>query len=159
MKKRFTRLLFLAAMMAGLLMPQKAQAGDFNEYLQQFENYSVMSMGGNVLRFEIPVWVYCNTHSYVGDQTYYLNPHTANNDNKRDSYLWFSEKKGDKRGSSTVHRIVSFGGAGGYADGAVARGQPRYGTGLYRQLGNIWITSRTIIPCLIKPIFIHFLPY
>ena len=102
MKNRFTRLLFWAAMMAGLLMPKTVHAG--NEYLQQFENYSVMSMGGNVLRFEIPVWVYGS-----GGNTYYLNPHTANNDNKRDSYLWFSEKKGDKRGSSTAHRIVSFG--------------------------------------------------
>ena len=105
MKKRFTRLLFWAAMMAGLLMPATVQAG--NEFLQQFENYTVMSMGGNVLRFEIPVWVY----GEGDDNSYYLNPHTANNDNKRDSYLWFSEENGSKRGASSVCRIVSFGAA------------------------------------------------
>ena len=86
-------------------MPTSVQA-DGNEFLQDFGNYSVISMGGNVLRFEIPVWVYGEGR----DRSYYFRPYTDNDDNKRNAYLWYSEKDGDKRGSSTVHRIVSFGG-------------------------------------------------
>lgn len=96
------------ALIGLLFVPNRAQAG--NRYLQDFENYSVMSMGGNVLRFTIPIWVYGDKS---GHNTYYLNPHTANNDNQRDSYLWYSvisENEDPQRGNSSVHRIVSFGG-------------------------------------------------
>ena len=99
---------FLHLALVLLLAANTAQAG--NDYLQKFENYSVMSMGGNVLRFTIPIWVYGDKS---GHNTYYLNPHTANNDNQRDSYLWYSvisENADPQRGNSSVHRIVSFGG-------------------------------------------------
>ena len=82
------------------------QAG--NKYLQQFENYSVMSMGGNVLRFTIPIWVY----GEGDDNTYYLRAYSANDNNTKNSYLWYSETNDDTRGSATVHRIASFGGPG-----------------------------------------------
>lgn len=98
----------LFALLVLLFVPATAHAG--NDYLQKFENYSVMSMGGNVLRFTIPIWVYGDKS---GHNTYYLNPHTANNDNQRDSYLWYSvisENADPQRGNSSVHRIVSFGG-------------------------------------------------
>ena len=103
MKNRFYQALFFATMMLSLL-PLTAQAG--NDYLQQFDNYTVMSMGNNVLRFTIPVWVY----GQGDDNTYYLNPHSSNSNDTNDSYLWYSEVNGDTRGSATVHRIVSFGG-------------------------------------------------
>ena len=98
---------FLHVALVLLLAATSLQAG--NRYLQDFENYSVMSMGGNVLRFTIPIWVY----GEGDDNTYYLNPHSANNDNKRDSYLWYSLTTDGtpSRGASSVHRIVSFGGA------------------------------------------------
>ena len=99
--------LIVFAVLAMTFVPQSAYAG--NDYLQQFENYSVMSMGGNVLRFTIPIWVYGEKS---GHNTYYLNPHSANTDNKTDSYLWYSvigEDPTPARGN--VHRIVSFGGA------------------------------------------------
>jgi len=103
MKNKLTRLLFWAAMMTGLLLSKTAQAG--NEYFDTFDNYQVMSMGNGVLRFTIPVWVYGDG----SDRTYYLAPHTNANDNTNDSYLWFSEKDGESRGSADVHRIVTFG--------------------------------------------------
>ncbi|MBO7457697.1 MAG: hypothetical protein J6T80_00385, partial [Paludibacteraceae bacterium] len=98
---------FLHLALVLLLAVTNIHAG--NRYLQDFENYSVMSMGGNVLRFTIPIWVY----GEGDDNTYYLNPHSANNDNKRDSYLWYSLTTDGtpSRGASSVHRIVSFGGA------------------------------------------------
>ena len=101
--KRFTRLLLVVAMMTGLLMPSSTQAG--NNYLNNFDSYSVMSMGNNVLRFTIPVWVY----GKGDDRTYYLEPHSENSNNQNDSYLWFSEEDGQSRGSDKVQRIVSFG--------------------------------------------------
>ena len=107
MKTKVQRTLFITTLMAFLMMPcvqQSALAG--NDYLQKFDNYSVMSMGNGVLRFTIPVWVY----GEGSDNTYYLNPHTANNSDINDSYLWYSETAGATRGSSSVHRIVSFGG-------------------------------------------------
>ena len=98
------RFLYLALVL--LLAVTTAQAG--NKYLQEFDNYSVMSMGGNVLRFTIPIWVY----GQGDDNTYYLRAYHANNDNTLNSYLWYSETNNDTRGSATVHRIASFGGPG-----------------------------------------------
>ena len=101
MKNKFFRLLIPAVMM--LMMPFMAQAG--NDYLQKFDNYSIMSMGNGVLRFTIPLWIY----GEGDDNTYYLNPQTANDNNTNNSYVWFSEQPGQGRGSANVHRIASFG--------------------------------------------------
>ncbi len=93
----------LLALTVFMLAPCKVQAG--NDYLQKFDNYSIMSMGNGVLRFTIPLWIYGE-----GDgNTYYLNPHTANDNDANDSYVWFSELPGQGRGSANVHRIASFG--------------------------------------------------
>ena len=93
----------LLALCAFMLAPCKVQAG--NDYLQKFDNYSIMSMGNGVLRFTIPLWIYGEDD----DNTYYLNPQTANNNNTNNSYVWFSEQPGQGRGSANVHRIASFG--------------------------------------------------
>ena len=93
----------LLALTVFMLVPLRAQAG--NEYLQKFDNYSIMSMGNGVLRFTIPLWIY----GEGDDNTYYLNPQTANNNNTNNSYVWFSEQPGQGRGSANVHRIASFG--------------------------------------------------
>ena len=58
----------LLALCAFMLAPCKVQAG--NDYLQKFDNYSIMSMGNGVLRFTIPLWIY----GEGDDNTYYLNP-------------------------------------------------------------------------------------
>ncbi|MBR6829242.1 MAG: hypothetical protein IKM83_01335, partial [Paludibacteraceae bacterium] len=91
----------LFALTVFMLVPLRAQAG--NEYLQKFDNYSIMSMGNGVLRFTIPLWIY----GEGDDNTYYLNPQTANNNNTNNSYVWFSEQPGQGRGSANVHRIAS----------------------------------------------------
>ena len=101
MKNKFFRLLIPAVMM--LMMPFMAQAG--NSWLWTFDNYQVMSMGDNVLRFTFPVWVY----GKGSNSTIYTERHSANNDNMKDTYLWYSEVNGSQRGSADVHRIVSFG--------------------------------------------------
>ena len=93
----------LLALTVFMLIPLRAQAG--NDYLQKFDNYSIMSMGNGVLRFTIPLWIY----GEGDDNTYYLNPQTANNNNTNNSYVWFSEQPGQGRGSANVHRIASFG--------------------------------------------------
>ena len=93
----------LLALTVFMLVPLRAQAG--NDYLQKFDNYSIMSMGNGVLRFTIPLWIY----GEGDDNTYYLNPQTANNNNTNNSYVWFSEQPGQGRGSANVHRIASFG--------------------------------------------------
>ncbi|GEM_PF-3636008 len=94
----------LLALCLLLLAPFKAQAA--NKYLQKFENYSVMSMGDNVLRFTIPLWVY----GKGSDNFHYLEAHWDNNDNKKDSYIWYSLETGSQSLSSpNVHRIASFG--------------------------------------------------
>lgn len=101
MKNKFFRLLIPAVMM--LMMPFMAQAG--NSWLWTFDNYQVMSMGDNVLRFTFPVWVY----GKGSNSTIYTERHSANDNNKKDTYLWYSEVNGSQRGSADVHRIVSFG--------------------------------------------------
>ena len=103
MKTR-TYVLLVAAMIMGMtLIPSQTKAS--NNYLTTFGNYQVVSMGNNVLRFTIPLWVYGSGD----DRTYYLEPNTANNNNERDCYLWYSEQDGQQRGAESVHRIVSFG--------------------------------------------------
>ena len=86
-----------------LLASYTVHAG--NSYLQKFDHYQVTSMGGNVLRFTIPIWVY----GEGDDNTYYLRSFTENDNNKNNSYLWYSETSGPNRGDASVHRIVSFG--------------------------------------------------
>ena len=101
LRKHFT--IALLALCAFMLAPFTARAG--NDYLQKLDNYSIMSMGNGVLRFTIPLWIY----GEGDDNTYYLNPHTANDNDANDSYVWFSELPGQGRGSANVHRIASFG--------------------------------------------------
>lgn len=96
---------YVLTVLIALMIVPCVHAG--NDYLQKLDNYSVMSMGNGVLRFTIPLWIY----GEGSDNTYYLNPHTANNSDINDSYLWFSEEPGQSRGSAAVHRIASFGAA------------------------------------------------
>lgn len=94
---------FLHLALVLLLAVTNMHAG--NSYLQKFDHYQVTSMGGNVLRFTIPIWVY----GEGDDNTYYLRSFTENDNNKNNSYLWYSETSGPNRGDASVHRIVSFG--------------------------------------------------
>ena len=83
---------YVLTVLIALMIVPCVHAG--NDYLQKLDNYSVMSMGNGVLRFTIPLWIY----GEGSDNTYYLNPHTANNSDINDSYLWFSEEPGQSRG-------------------------------------------------------------
>ena len=85
---------YVLTVLIALMIVPCVHAG--NDYLQKLDNYSVMSMGNGVLRFTIPLWIY----GEGSDNTYYLNPHTANNSDINDSYLWFSEEPGQSRGSA-----------------------------------------------------------
>ena len=86
------------ALLGLLAVPNTAQAG--NDYLDKFENYSVMSMGGNVLRFKIPVWVY----GEGSNTSYFLWPNNET-DGELQSYVFYKTTDGTKTG-----RIATFGG-------------------------------------------------
>ena len=71
-----------------------------NDYLEQSEHYTVMNMGNGVYRFTIPIWVYGRVNNY------YLDSWNARN-NSYDSYIWYSLKPNQDRGSADVHRIAT----------------------------------------------------
>jgi hypothetical protein len=71
-----------------------------NDYLEHEEHYTVMNMGNGVYRFTIPIWVYGRVNNY------YLDSWNAHNNNW-DSYIWYSLKPNQDRGSADVHRIAT----------------------------------------------------
>ena len=71
-----------------------------NDYLEQKEHYTVMNMGNGVYRFYVPIWVYGRINNY------YLDASKDHND-ANDSYIWYSLKKDQARGSEDVHRIAT----------------------------------------------------
>lgn len=71
-----------------------------NDYLEHSEHYTVMNMGNGVYRFTIPIWVYGRVNNY------YLDSWNAHNNNW-DSYIWYSLKPNQDRGSADVHRIAT----------------------------------------------------
>ena len=71
-----------------------------NDYLEQEEHYTVMNMGNGVYRFTVPIWVYGRVNNY------YLDSYNAHNNNY-DSYIWYSLKPNQERGSSDVKRIAT----------------------------------------------------
>ena len=87
--------LTVVLLMAAMSVPVQA-----NDYLEQEEHYTVMNMGNGVYRFYIPIWVYGRVNNY------YLDSWNARN-NSYDSYIWYSLKPNQDRGSADVHRIAT----------------------------------------------------
>ena len=90
MTKRF----FYVALLCLLAITTSVQA---NDYLEQSGHYTVMNMGNGVYRFTIPIWVYGRVNNY------YLDSWNTHN-NSYDSYIWYSLKPNQDRGSADVHR-------------------------------------------------------
>ena len=95
--KRYLQLFLLCVAGVLLLNVQRAQA---NDYLEHQEHYTVMNMGNGVYRFYVPIWVYGRINNY------YLDASKDHND-ANDSYIWYSLKKDQARGSEDVHRIAT----------------------------------------------------
>ena len=98
MKNRFLTLLMIAALSLAGVSP--IYAG--NKYLWTFDNFQAMSMGGNVIRFTLPVWVYGKGSNH----TEYLSREWNIGDPLKDSYIVYSEVQGD---FDNAHRIMTFG--------------------------------------------------
>ena len=109
------------------LMPNKAQA---NDYLEQSEHYTVMNMGNGVYRFYIPIWVYGRVNDY------YLESVTGHNE-VNDSYIWYSTKPNQSRGSGDVHRIASV--------AAVPEGKNESNNYEYEGEGYIYVHSGSVV--------------
>ncbi len=71
-----------------------------NDYLEQKQHYTVMSMGDGVLRFYIPVWVYGRANDYYLWGSYSFT-------GSHDSYVWYKMTEGSDQ---SVHRIASVAG-------------------------------------------------
>ncbi len=125
MKNRFYLLVLI---LCGLMLNvQQAQA---NDYLEHQEHYTVMNMGNGVYRFYIPIWVY----GFVND--YYLESVTDHNE-VNDSYIWYSTKPNQSRGSGDVHRIASV--------AAVPEGKNESNNYEYEGEGYIYVHSGSVV--------------
>ena len=98
MKNRFLTLLMIAALSLAGVSPICAG----NKYLWTFDNFQATSMGGNVIRFTLPVWVYGKGSNH----TEYLSREWNIGDPLKDSYIVYSEVQGD---FDNAHRIMTFG--------------------------------------------------
>ena len=98
MKNRFLTLLIIAALSLAGVSPICAG----NKYLWTFDNFQATSMGGNVIRFTLPVWVYGKGSNH----TEYLSREWNIGDPLKDSYIVYSEVQGD---FDNAHRIMTFG--------------------------------------------------
>ncbi len=88
------RLLLMAilSVMIGQFSPLRA-----NDYLEQQNHYTVISMGEGVLRFYIPIWVYGSWNDYyLWGSTNFTGNH--------DSYVWYQMTEGSDQ---SRHRIAS----------------------------------------------------
>ena len=101
-----------------------------NDYLEHQEHYTVMNMGNGVYRFYIPIWVY----GFVND--YYLESVTGHNE-VNDSYIWYSTKPNQSRGSGDVHRIASV--------AAVPEGKNESNNYEYEGEGYIYVHSGSVV--------------
>ena len=101
-----------------------------NDYLEHQEHYTVMNMGNGVYRFYIPIWVY----GFVND--YYLESVTDHNE-VNDSYIWYSTKPNQSRGSGDVHRIASV--------AAVPEGKNESNNYEYEGEGYIYVHSGSVV--------------
>ena len=119
--------LFILLLCSLFLTPNRALA---NDYLEHQEHYTVMNMGNGVYRFYIPIWVYGRANDY------YLESTTARSDNL-DSYIWYSTKPNQSRGSADVHRIASI--------AAVPEGKNESNNYEYEGEGYIYVHTGSVV--------------
>ena len=101
-----------------------------NDYLEHSEHYTVMNMGNGVYRFYIPIWVYGTVNDYYLDCT-------EDRSDVNDSYIWYSLKPNQERGSGDVHRIASI--------AAVRDGKNKANNYEYEGEGYIYVHTGSVV--------------
>ena len=101
-----------------------------NDYLEHQEHFTVMNMGNGVYRFYIPIWVYGTVNDYYLDCT-------DDRSDFNDTYIWYSLKPNQSRGSGDVHRIASI--------AAVRGGKNKSNNYEYEGEGYIYVHTGSVV--------------